>query len=146
MDKLYKSLIVVGSTSYVLWFFQPYNTIEIYDAEVFKALAWGGHGAIDILWSPIFYITLILYLFSAVGMWFYINWARNLFVMLTVTYIVMTPIGGISVGTSIDATLIYLTNLSDGALLFMCYFSSVAEKYKTHNKSLKERDALKRAT
>jgi len=145
MDKLYKFLIVFGSAGYIIWFFQPYNILEIYDLEVFDILSMAGYGSLDINWNAISYITLSLYLFSAVGMWFYINWARNLFLIITVVTVVMTATGGVSVETSIDATLSYLISLSDGALLFMCYFSSVSEKYKTHNKSLKERDALKRA-
>ena len=130
MDKLYRFLIVFGLVGYIIWFFQPYNVPEIYDGEVFNMLSGAGYGSVDINWDAISYISLVLYIFSAVGMWFYVNWARNLFLILTITSVVLTAIGGVSVATSIDSTLGYLTSLADGALLFMAYFSSISEKYE----------------
>ena len=130
MDKLYKFLIVFGSISYVIWFFQPYNIPEIYDVRVFELLGETGYGSVDILWNPIVYILLILYLLSAVGMWFYIKVARNIFLLLQIVYVALAFIGGVVVQSPIDSAVYHLIVLSDGALLFMAYFSSISERYE----------------
>ena len=130
MDKLYKFLIIFGSVSYLVWFFQPYNIPEIYDVRVLELLGETGYGSADLLWTPITYICLILYILSAGGMWFYIKVARTLFLLLKIVFVVLALISGVLVQSSLDSVIYQLLGLAEGALLFMAYFSSISERYE----------------
>lgn len=138
MDKFFKSLILVSTISYTLWFFQPYNTAVILDQDTLTALEWVGFGGNYYYLFYVSYLFLIFYIVSAIGMLIYLNWARTLFIVLTIASILLSPLAGLSVSTTIDSILGNIIGLCDGAIIFMAYFSSVSSKFTTHNKSLSE--------
>ena len=138
MDKLFKSLILISTLGYILWFFQPYNISYIYDQDTLRVLEWSGFGGNYYLLFYISYVILVLYIISAIGMLLYLKWARALFAVLTVVTILLAPFSGVGVSTSIDGFLQYIINLCDGAVLFMAYFSSISSNFKPHNKSLNQ--------
>ena len=133
MDKLFKSLIVISILAYVLWFFQPYNTEYFYDKDTIEALQWAGFGGNYLYIFYFSYIILVLYIISALGMLLYIKRARQLFTLLTIVNILLVPLVGLMVTTSIDNVLLNITGLSDGAVLFMAYFSSISTNFSAHN-------------
>ena len=76
---------------------------------------------------------------SAVGLWFYLSYARTAFVILLITSFALAPFTGLSVQTGIDMLISQLVIGMDGVILYMYYFSSVADNF-THNNAFK-RDA-----
>ncbi len=140
MERIYRILILLSTAAYILWFFQPYNSPEFVGEEAIRILGAEGYGGSDFLLniSPVMgWVLLLGFILAAVGMVFYISAARASFVLLLAISIVLRLFTGLSVQTSINAALLYFINIADGVIVFMSYFSSVADNYSTHNKSLK---------
>ncbi|MCF6282681.1 MAG: hypothetical protein L3J28_10840 [Candidatus Polarisedimenticolaceae bacterium] len=133
MVTLFRSLILVSNAVYVLWFFQPYNAPWLYETEILNALSWSGWGGNELLAEKISGLLIIAWLATAFGLWFFKAWARTTFVVLNISTVILTPIFGLLVQSSVDVILTQVMTIADGMLLFMCYFSSVSANFNTKN-------------
>jgi len=137
MEKLFRSLIVISNSAYVLWFFQPYYATNLYTETMREVLEADGYSGVDILLKysiEIGWVFLALFLLSAIGLFLYIKIARTLFTVLCLSSFVIPLFYGISVQSHIDVVLNNITYMADSIVLYMSYFSSVAVKFKAHNK------------
>ncbi len=145
MVTLFRMIIIVSNLAYIIWFFQPYYSTSLYTDELRNLLEADGYTGVEILLRysvEIGYVFLVLYLASAVGLYFYIKQARMLFTGLCLLSIITPLFYGMSVQSNIDVALNNIAYMGDSIVLYMSYFSTVANKFKTHNKALK-RDAEK---
>ena len=125
MKKLFRTIIAVNITCFLMWFFVPYFWGELYGAKVLDALSWNAYGAI-FSQSPAFsYAIAALHVAAAVGMWFMRNWARSLFIFLVVSSLLTTPLFGIVSQTGYEAALSSLITISDGFLIAIMLLSTI---------------------
>jgi hypothetical protein len=129
MDKLFRSLVLTSNALYVLWYFQPYNNEFLFEPEVLVALSWIGFGSIELANTVSTLVIGPFFLVVAVGLWFYISYARTAYALLIITNLALAPFIGLSVQTGIDMLISQLVIGMDGAILYMSYFSSVADNF-----------------
>lgn len=141
MNKLFRILIVVSNIAFIMWFFQPYNTAGLYSDEIKQLLGADGYGGIDQLlkysvqtgWG-----LLVLYVITAIGLFFYLKPARTIFSVLLVLSIFLPLFYGVSVQSNIDATLRVIINMGDAVVWYMAYFSSVSSQFSAHNQAIEQ--------
>ena len=78
----------------------------------------------------IFHFIFAFWLIALVGMFFYINAARNLFIALVLFTILLTPFIGFVSLSPIESTLLEVLNIIDGVLIAMILFTSVSDNFK----------------
>ncbi|MFA4829044.1 MAG: hypothetical protein WC855_05565 [Thermodesulfovibrionales bacterium] len=131
MNKIFRLIILISIGSYVLLLFAPYNIPAIYDQSTLNLLEWSGYGANEILLNYGFWAVMVLYLISALGLWFFINEARFLYLAVIVFDLLSTPFGGLWVQSGIDGMLSYISTLLDGIILYMAFMSPVSQQFKS---------------
>jgi hypothetical protein len=72
---------------------------------------------------------LLMWLVAYMGLWHFDNWARHLYLGLTVWSLITASLYGVRVTSPFDATLGLLVDLLDGALLGLAYFSPTKELF-----------------
>jgi hypothetical protein len=101
----------------------------LFGADMAAVLAHNGRDA----WvTPPFHFWLILQFLwaaTAVGLFFFLRWGRTLFLFLNLYTVVGFVAGGLVIQTGLQAAVLYLVNLADGAVLFMAYLSAVASRF-----------------
>lgn len=131
MEKVFRTIVVINLAAFLIWFFQPYGYLTITDKSVMDALAWNGYGGNEILNQYIPWCFLAVSLICAVGLYFYLNFARILFALMVLSALLLSPFMGLNIGTGIDTFFHTLINLLDGIILFMSYFSSISNKFSS---------------
>jgi hypothetical protein len=90
------------------------------------------HNGRDAWLTPPYYfwwIIQFLWAAAAIGLFFFLRWARTLFLFLNVYSVVGFVAGGLVIQTGLQAALFHLVNLADGAVLFMAYLSTIASRF-----------------
>jgi len=129
--RLFQTLVVVSTLSYVLWFFFPYLT-PYFANDLYREIAsrlgqYDGFGAILPVHHPLYYGPWFAFWLSAsIGLFFFQNWARYLFLFLHVVGLVLVLVGGFSVRGPLENFFGALTAVLDGAILAMAYLSPLA--------------------
>ena len=131
MNKIFRLIILISNASYVLSLFAPYNIPAIYDQSTLDVLGWNGYGANEILLNYGSWVLMGLYLFSALGLLFFINEARFLYFAVIVFDLLLAPFGGLWVQSGIDGMLSYISSLLDGIILYMAFMSPVSHQFKS---------------
>ena len=140
MQSLFRALIIISSSAYVLWFFQPYYSTSLYNEDMRMMLDAHGYNGVDLLLQYRAEIGggfLIAYLISAIGIFIYIKLARTFFAILCISSIITPLFFGMSVQSHIDTTLNNITYMADAIILYMSSFSSLSTKFNAHNNALK---------
>jgi len=115
--------------AYVLWFLFPYTYsywvsemgMNILNASGFESMF---VGPLYIYWV-LFFMTLL----ALVGLLFFNNLSRILFVLIVITNLSLQSFAGFSVYTGIESLLLNIVNMADGALLVMMYLTSVSNEF-----------------
>ena len=135
--RLFQVFVVLTSAAYVVWFFLPYWSSYLPDQEQ-RLADHNGYGA-DIPTHFLIYGTwFCLWLIAALGLFFFQNWARHLFLALSLVGLAMAPFSGFVVQPPIDALFSTINLLLDGAILAMAYLSPLSVCFLTNvpNKAL----------
>ncbi len=138
MIVLFRTIIVISNLAFIIWFFQPYYSSSLYTDELRNLLQADGYAGVDILLRygvETGYVFLVLYLVSAIGMLLYIKAARTLFTVLCLLSLITPLFYGMSVQSNIDEVLSNISYMGDSIILYMSYFSTVANKFKTHTRA-----------
>lgn len=127
---LFRVLILMATTSYLLWVFLPYLFSNLYSRETIDIVAYNGYQAIFVLPGSILWAEVIIWVFLAIGLFMFIGISRHLFLLLVVATYIMVPFSGLRSQTALESTLLDLTNLCDGAIIAMAYFSDLSERFR----------------
>jgi hypothetical protein len=144
--RLFQLLVVSSTVIYIIWFFLPYWSGYLSDDE-YRLAEYTGYGAILPVNHFLYYSAWFgLWLISALGLFFFQNWARHLYLALSLGTLFAVPFSGFLVAAPIDALFLNANLLLDGVILALAYFTPLAANFKVAepNPSFK-RDALKRA-
>ncbi len=139
MEGVYRALVLFSTVAYVVWFFQPYNSDIFYSEGIVYLLRSDGFGGADTLLRysvELGWLLLALFVASAVGMFYFMRPARTLFLCLILASLLLKLFFGVSVQSHIDHFLIQLILMTDGVILYMSYFSSVAIRFRMHKHRL----------
>ena len=134
MEKIFRALIIIYCALYIIWFFQPYNNLALYDQASLTALSLNGYGAYDLIVPISSLILTPALILSCFLLWFFVPVGRIVFTILVVITLATLPFSGLTVQTGLDFLISQIAQGAAGIILFMCYFSSISSKF-THNKS-----------
>jgi len=130
MERIFKSLIVLSVTLYVIFYFIPYfHHFWLNEPEIHF---WKNNGAQATLILPdfIFHLLMIAWVLTSIGIFYYNKIARSCFLLLIIATTLMTPFLGWSIYTSIESTIIVSLNMIDGALIVMAYLTSISHEFE----------------
>ena len=129
MESIFRILVVGGALLAIVFWAIPYFDYMWLSNEEMQILDLGGFGS-KLPASDLYYwVTLILWLVISAGLYFYINIARVAFVVCMVLFTVIGLFDGILILSALEATLSTIITLSDGALIVLMYFTSIADKF-----------------
>jgi len=77
-----------------------------------------------------YWATAALWIAASIGVYFFISAARLLYTFLVAFSIFTTLVGGVQVHLAIEAFLIYLSSVSDGAVLVLAYWSPLRKRFE----------------
>lgn len=128
--RLFQVLVVSSTAVYVVWFLLPYLSGHLSEDE-YRLAEFNGYGAILPVQNVLYYGAWFgFWLISALGLFFFQNWGRHLFLVLCVLGPALAPFSGFSVQAPIDALFSTANLLLDGAILAMAYLSPLSKSFK----------------
>ena len=139
MDKLFRGLLIISVVLYSSYYVMPYFYHHWLSEEQLAYISYSGQ--FSIIQIPIFvsHAIFIGWLLSSIGMFFYNNFARNLFIFLAIVTLVIIPFTGYTSMTALETALFGFLNILDGALIVIALFTSVSIKFqKPPNKQLNQ--------
>ena len=128
MNKFFRILVLISICAYSIYMLLPYFWHLIHSDEIIGILELNGYKE----YFNFYYILNIIFALTIVasfGLLFYKKWARTLFSGLILITIILVPFTGFSVATGFESSLGMVNTLSNGAILYMAYFSSVSNDF-----------------
>lgn len=127
--RAFQALVIASTACYVAWFFLPYWSDYLTDTEQ-RMTEVSGYGALLPIQHPIYYsIWFGLWIVAALGLIFVQNWARHLYLALTLLTLSLTPFSGFIVQAPLDTLFSNANLLLDGAVLAVAYLSPLAASF-----------------
>lgn len=128
--RFFQFLVASSTVIYIIWFFLPYWPGYLSEDE-YRLAEYNGHGAILPVHNVLYFaIWFGLWLISALGLLFFQNWARQLYLVLSFFSLAVAPFSGFSVQPSMDVLFSNAYLLLDGAILAMAYLSPLKASFK----------------
>jgi zinc-ribbon domain len=125
----FRIVLILSTICYLLYLFGPWVFWRNLSEETYDGLNWAGYGGVLLIPRSVFYVTAALWVFAAVGVYFFVPAALWLYTALTVYTIATTLLCGMVASLAVESFLIYLSNLGDGAILALAYWSPVRDKF-----------------
>ena len=126
---LFRSIVVTSVVLYLVSYFLPYESFESNPAAV-NLLKLDGYAALANPQSWLFGAgVLLLWLLAAVGLLHFDNWARYLYLALTVWALVAAGLYGIRVSSPVESVLGLAVDLLDGAILALAFLSPLKNSF-----------------
>ena len=127
---IFRALVLSSAVLYAFLYFLPFESFET-DLSRINLLKSDGYAAVLnpqtwLLTIGIFALWIVAY----VGLFRFQNWARNLYLVLTILALFATTLYGIRVVSPMEGVLDLAVNLLDGAILAMAYLSSVKNEFR----------------
>lgn len=129
MNGLFKSVVIISVVAYGIWFFIPYTWEFLYDDETRTIFQWNNYGSKINPSGPLPYVIGILYFIAAAGLISFRQWARTLFLLLTIVNFLLAPFWGIYISGGYDVMVGYIVILSDGVIITMAYLTSISNEF-----------------
>jgi hypothetical protein len=111
----------------------PYFDYMWFSNEQLYLLDQSGMGAIFEGNDFIYWGTLVAWLISSVGMYFFIPLARILFALLSISGVLLSLVYGVQVLSPSESTLSGLIGMIDGAILVMAFITSVGLNFEKNS-------------
>lgn len=128
-ENLFRCLVGVATLGPLL--IELFRRIEMHfvPREVANLLQYSGYRAILTLPASVWWLTTLLSLAIAVGLWHFSAAARMLFTMFSIAFGVLIFFSGICVTSPLVGFLAWLTVMAQGGLLALAYGSSLKDRF-----------------
>jgi hypothetical protein len=129
LDVAYRGVVVALLLGHLLWFFFPWGIL--YGEDSVAALLFYGAGSMleERILNVASYFLFALYLAAYAGMYFFIRWARGLFLALLLLAGLWISVNGVAVQSGYEAMIGYFLTLGDGFLVAASFFSGVSQRF-----------------
>jgi len=125
----FRIFIAVSLFSFVVWILLPLIQMSWYAQPVLDITYYDGYGTLVELPSLIIWAIVLLKIVILIGLAFYIKYARLSFLIYTVTTLILVAFAGVRAQSSIESFMLDLSNLSDGIIVGLVYFSYYRDKF-----------------
>ncbi len=128
--RTFQVLVIAATVCYVVWFFMPYWSGYLTDLED-RLAGYSGYGAILPIHHPVYSSMWFgLSLLAAIGLMFLQNWARHLYLALSLLGPALAPFSGFVIQPPLDTFFSNANLLLDGAVLAVAYLSPLAASFR----------------
>jgi len=127
--RLFRALVILANAAYVISAFAPFFEPAFMAPEVEDLLNQHGHGAIFTMPGSVFWLSTLLYLAIAVGLYQFSASARAAFAVLTVGFGVLLLFSGVAISSPLVGFLTSITAMADGAILLLAYATPLRERF-----------------
>jgi hypothetical protein len=126
----FRVILVVGLICYLLYVAGIWVFWRNLSADMADAVGWSGFGAALAFPPVVYWATVALWIAATVGVYFFIPGARLLYAFLVGFNMFTMLVGGVGVNLPAESFLLYLTNMSDGAVLVLAYWSPLRKRFQ----------------
>jgi hypothetical protein len=123
--------VVLSTICFILLVIGPWIFWRDLSQETYDGLSWRGFDAVLPLPPRFFFITAVIWVVAAVGVYYFVPAALWLYTALIVFGMVTSLLSGMNTGLAVESFLIFLVNLADGAILALAYWTPLRKKF-TH--------------
>lgn len=131
----FRVVLVVGLISYLLNIAGAWVFWRNLPGDAADAIAWAGFGAVLAFPPIVSWATVALWIAATIGVYFFIPAARLLYAFLVGFAMFTTLVGGVHVSLPAEAFLIYVSSISDGAVLILAYWSPLRKRFRKPQQS-----------
>jgi len=131
----FRVILVVGLISYLLNIAGIWVFWRNLSGDTADAVAWAGFGAVLALPPVVYWATVALWIAATVGVYFFIPGARLLYAFLVGFAMFTMLVGGVHVSLPAETFLIYVSSVSDGAVLVLAYWSPLRKRFQERQRS-----------
>jgi hypothetical protein len=130
MTTVFRALLVISTILYIVGFWLVDFRFELYKPEWYDLLRWDGYDA-KIGEYPVWidYVLFAITVAVSAMLYFFVGIARQIYLFLVIFYALSAFIWGVRVYAPIEQFIWGLVAMSDGALLTMIYFTSIAQRF-----------------
>lgn len=126
----FRVLAIIATVCYLAWFLLPFWAGHLTDVEA-QVVRHSGDGALLPVRHPLYYWSwFILSLVAAVGMFLLQNWARHLYLALSILGPLSAAFSGFVIQAPLDTLFSNANLILDGVVLGVSYLSPFAENFK----------------
>lgn len=125
----FRVVLLVGLASYLIYGVGAWVIWRSPSGDIADALGWSGFGAVLILPPVVYWATVALWIAATIGVYFFIPAARLLYTCLVGLTLFSSLIGGMHVSLPVEAFLLTIATLSDGAVLVLAYWSPLRKQF-----------------
>ncbi len=123
-------MVAAAMVCYIVWFLLPYWPGYMTDTKR-QLMDYSGYGAILPVEHPLYYGGwFALWTIATLGVMFFQNWARHLYLALSLLGPALAPFSGFIVQPPLDGLFTGVNVLLDGAVLALAYLSPLAGSFK----------------
>ena len=128
--RLFQVMVLSSTVFFAVWFFLPFWSGYLSEDQ-YRLAEYNGYGAVLPIHHPLFYgAWFCLLLIAALGLYFFQNWARHLFLALSFLNLAFAPFSGFVVLAPLDALFSATVSLLDGVILAMAYLLPLSTNFK----------------
>lgn len=128
--RLFRALVIVANSAFILSLLAPYVEPSFLSLDTLELLDRNGHGALFTMPTGIYWLTVLLYLAIAVGLYHFSASARALFAIFTVVFGVLLLFSGVGITSPLVGFLALVTTMADGAILLLAYATPLKERFE----------------
>ena len=143
MKRIFRLIVIAAFLLQIVLFYLPYTWVYVYEGDALNLLSWSGYGASIDPNGPVPYFILAAYGAASAGLVLFQRWARPAFIVLTAANLISSPLWGMVVTTPLAAPLGYLVAMADGAIIVLCYLTSLSEAFGVSAQQSASADAAK---
>jgi len=129
LKRLFRGAVVAGYIAFAAYWFLPY-TYTFWAPEESSLLSYSGYGASlqlpNIVGNFIFAVWTIL----ALGLFYFYRIARSGLIAFILINFLLIPFNGVSVETGVGSLLLGVTQVLDGVIMAMAFYSPLADEFR----------------
>ena len=126
---IFRTLIIVSIITYVSWTAIPFFDVPYYSERTLNLLSYNGSDALIIVPNYILWFIFSLWIILSIAIFNYWRYARVAYLVMLVISFFFVFISGLSIQTPVEILFVSITNILDGAIIAMAYFSQVSNQF-----------------
>ena len=127
--RLFRALVIVETSAYILSVLAYYVEPYIFSHETMELLNNDGHGALFTMPTGIYWLTVLMSLAIAIGLYHFSATARAVWAIFTVAFGVMSLISGVAIISPLAGFLALVVAMADGAILLLAYATPLKHRF-----------------
>lgn len=127
--KLFRALVIVANGAYLLSVLAPYVESHFLAYDSIDLINRNGYAALFTIPTSVSWLTTLLYLAIAVGLYHFSASARTLFAIFTVAFGALVLFSGVAITSPVVGFLALVTAMADGAILLLAFATPLKERF-----------------